>query len=284
MYLLDLRIYKEIENSVCLKMQRNDVAYVVNSTPKYYYLLDPHFHLMTLYAKDLKWPLYIGTEIPEDHNILLCKKKFGVNVLSLSMADSGFWESRVATVEALPSHIKYILPMQEDFLLERPGVDYKALDELLTKMDTTPDILSARLMPCPGPKVVEPLFGKWSTLTDLDTYLFTFQATLWRRDAYVVYLKLIIQEAKRIYPELRQDSKEWSKMAVNVNLAENADGRRIFRELFIKGLHLAWIRTSPRPNAVYECPWPYRPTAVVKGVLMDWAKELMKREGCVEVP
>jgi hypothetical protein len=268
-------------------MQRNDVAYVVNSTPKYYYLLEGHFQLMNLYGNDLQWPRYLGTEVESHEMVQTCKHLYGVNVVPLSKADAGFWESRVATIEALPSDIKYVLPMQEDFLLERPGIDSKALEELLKFMDSTPDIFSARLMPCPGPKVIEPVFGKWTTLTENDEYLFTFQATLWRRDAYIVYLKLIIQEAKRLYPSLRQDSKEWSQMAVNMNIAESAIGRRIFLELFPKGLHLAWIRTSPRPNAVYECPWPYRPTAVVKGVLQGWAKELLKREGitiCVEVP
>jgi hypothetical protein len=27
------------------------------------------------------------------------------------------------------------------------------------------------------------------------------------------------------------------------------------------------------------CPWPYRPTAIVKGIITSWAKELILREG-----
>jgi hypothetical protein len=27
------------------------------------------------------------------------------------------------------------------------------------------------------------------------------------------------------------------------------------------------------------CPWPYRPTAIVKGRLEPWAEELGRREG-----
>ena len=35
------------------------------------------------------------------------------------------------------------------------------------------------------------------------------------------------------------------------------------------------------PNGVYFSPWPYRPTAVVKGDLQQWAKDLIRREGFI---
>ena len=110
-----------------------------------------------------------------------------------------------------------------------------------------------------------------------DEYLFVFQATLWRREAYVSYLKMIIQEAKHLYPNV--DEREWNKKAVNENLAENSYGCRIFLKCFKGKKHLAWIRTSSRPNAVYDSIWPYRPTAIVKGVFQEWAKEMLIREG-----
>jgi hypothetical protein len=44
-------------------------------------------------------------------------------------------------------------------------------------------------------------------------------------------------------------------------------------------IHLAWPREGAHPNAVYLCPWPYRPTAVVRGLFESWANELAKREG-----
>ena len=250
-------------------MYRSDVAYVVNSTPKYYYLLGPHFALLETYAKGLLWPTYIGSEAPE----LLGDLE--ATCIKLDKADSGFWESRVATVEALPAEIKYVLPMQEDFLLERK-VDADELENILEYMDMNPLTQSARLMPCPGPVSTEEVLRGWSELSERDTYLFVFQATLWRREAYVSYLKAVIREAKKIHVGL--DEPSWSKMAVNENLAENIGGRKIFLRVFSGKKHLAWIRSSERPNAVYDSIWPYRPTAVVKGVFQPWAAELLKRE------
>ena len=253
-------------------MNRTDIAYIVNSTPKYYYLLEAHFGLLNLYASDMKWPIYFGTETPEEIRL-----PSNVNIVHLQMADAGFWESRIATIKALPSTIKYILPMQEDFLLERPGVNWQNIQNVLDCMDGNPKIISARLMPCPGPRINEPLLPGWSALSELDNYLFTFQATIWKREYYLDYLKQVVELAKKRYPNL--SNSEWNKMAVNENLAENSDGRSIFLKLFKDYIHLAWIRNSKRANAVYDCPWPYRPTAVVKGVLQAWAQELIEREG-----
>jgi len=251
-------------------MIRTDVAYVVNSTPKYYFLLKVHFALMDLYAKGLQWPVYVGSEAPED------MIDYPATCISLSEKNSGFWESRVATVEALPAEIKYVLPMQEDFLLERK-VDSAELEKILSYMDSHSEIVSARLMPCPGPVSKVEVIEGWSQLTEKDTYLFVFQATLWRREAYVSYLKAVIENAKYLYPGL--DSVEWNKVAVGENLAENYAGRSIFLKVFEGKRHLAWIRSSSRPNAVYDSIWPYRPTAVVKGIFQEWAKELILREG-----
>ena len=71
---------------------------------------------------------------------------------------------------------------------------------------------------------------------------------------------------------------EKNRIAIKVNIAENADGQRILKELS-DSLHISVIRQYPHPNAVYLCPWPYRPTAVVQGVLQPWAIELAEREG-----
>jgi hypothetical protein len=251
-------------------MLRTDVAYVVNSTPRYYFLLKGHFGLMDIYARGLQWPVYIGSEVPEK------VVEYPATCIPLLEKDSGFWESRVATVEALPNEIKYVLPMQEDFLLERK-VDSEGLEKILDYMDAHSDVVSARLMPCPGPvSKVEVLEG-WSQLSEKDSYLFVFQAALWRREAYVSYLKAVIEKAKSLYIGL--DSITWNKMAVSENLAENGAGREIFLRVFKGKKHLAWIRPSSRPNAVYDSLWPYRPTAVVKGVFQDWARDLLLREG-----
>jgi len=258
----------------------DSVAYVINSTPAYYYLLVPHLVLLKRYNPEFKWPIFIGTEDPENEHIKRCVDLFGVYLIELdkNKCEDSFWESRVATVERLPSYIKYVIPVQEDFLMERPGIGFKHIERVLDAMGGEENIVSARLMPCPGPKCVDPILPGWAVLGSTDEYLFTFQATLWRREWYTKYLENIIEYAKKRFPSLVQGSREWNKMAVGTNIAENMEGRMVFKKLFEHTIHLAWIRYDSRPNAVYECPFPYRPTAVVKGVLQPWAMELLDRE------
>ena len=43
-------------------MDRNDVAYIINTTPKYFYILELHLTLLKRYAPSMKWPVYLATE------------------------------------------------------------------------------------------------------------------------------------------------------------------------------------------------------------------------------
>jgi hypothetical protein len=84
-------------------------------------------------------------------------------------------------------------------------------------------------------------------------------------------------------PNLSDDKrKKW--LQVDFNLAENQYGQRKFLEVLGDKTHLGWVRQGKQPNAVYLSPWPYRPTAVEKGVLGQWAIDLAKREGCPITP
>ena len=261
-------------------MDRTDVAYIINSTPTYYYLLVPHLVLLKRYAPNLKWQIYIGTEVPDHPIIKQCVLEFNVKIIILDNEkhEGSFWESRIRTVHGLPLDIKYIFPVQEDFLLERPGMNHTELKNIFDALDANIIIKSARVMPCPSPAINEPFIERWATLCYLDDYLFTFQATIWRPIEYMEYLNKIIDVAKSTY-YCKQGSAAWNKIAVGMNLAENKNGKEIFREMFNGSIHLAWIRHSKYANAVYDCPFPYRPTAVVKGVLQPWAQEFLDREG-----
>ena len=44
------------------RMDRTDVAILVNSTPAYYYILPLFFTMLRRYAPDLEWPVYLATE------------------------------------------------------------------------------------------------------------------------------------------------------------------------------------------------------------------------------
>ena len=264
-------------------MDRQDVAYLVNSTPKYYYLLPLHFALLRRYGAACRWPVYVASEVPTDPILLKSKEDSGVNILPLEMKDKYFLESRLAAVKALPKHIKYVFPIQEDFLLQgRP--DTLALNEALHILDTDSTVASIRLMPCPGPKHDAANY-KDSSYKQLrgEAFMFTYQATLWRREDYCLFFSALLEFpedafAAKMPPNLTADQKKkW--LQVDINLAENGLGQSKFQEVLGTKVHLAYPRAHPTPNAVYLCPWPYRPTAVEKGKLGQWVSEFAQREG-----
>lgn len=244
-------------------MDRTDCAYLINTTPKYFYLLPLHIALLQRYAT-MAWPIYIATEAPE----LL--PQLDVKILRLPMEAEGFLDSRAEATRLLPPDIKYVFPIQEDFLLEgRPMTQ-----EIAGAFEALADehVLSVRLMPCPGPK--GPVFyNEFKVLDFAIEMVFTYQATLWKRDAYQTFMNTLLHRLKG------KSQAEKNRIAIKVNIAENADGQAILRDLFPDAMHLSVIRQYPHPNAVYLCPWPYRPTAVVQGVLQPWALELANREG-----
>ena len=67
-----------------------------------------------------------------------------------------------------------------------------------------------------------------------------------------------------------------------MNIAENSDGQKLYKEIFSNKFTLGYTRAHKNPNAVYMSPWPYRPTAIIKGVLQPFAKELASREGVID--
>lgn len=261
-------------------MERKEVAYLINTTPKYFYLLPLHIALIRRYASGCRWDIWIATEEP-DHPILA---DLGVKILTLPKEENGFLASRAAACRLLPDTYQYILPMQEDFLLEQPA-NSSALDEACKIFDFDSKVDSIRLMPCPGPVGTVPYSFEWESwatkenwkiLGSSDEYLFCFQATLWRRTALESWYTQLCAQFAVDYPNAMEEEKRI--LEIRANYAENSKGQAYFRK-WMKGLHIAWTRVHKYPNAVYLSPWPYRPTAVVGGVLQPWAIALAKREG-----
>ena len=249
-------------------MDRTDTAYLINTTPKYFYLLPLHITLLHRYAPILKWPIYLATEAPE---LLPPLEHPNLVILKLPMTASGFLESRAVATEMLPPTIKYVFPMQEDFLLEGRPME-KEIAEAFSALCTEGPVHSVRLMPCPGPKSKR-VFNE-TKLQELDFQIemvFTYQATIWERTAYQTFMTTLLHKLAGL------SQKEKNRMAISVNIAEIQDGQRILKQL--NGVHLSVSREYAHPNAVYLCPWPYRPTAVVRGTLEPWAIELAEREG-----
>ena len=204
-----------------------------------------------------------------------------MELVVLSADNSGFLESRAAGVRGLPSEIMYVLPLQDDFLLDREPM-YDMLEEACAILDMDRNVASLRLSPCPGPAKEDPLYNSnkvWKILSDNDDMVFTYQATLWRRIDYYAFFKELLKGVEKDYPEAVTVEQK-RHVALNVNCAEISYGQNLLKT--VSGemiLHLAYPRAGPWSNAVYLCPFPYRPTAIVRGKLEDFAKELGKREG-----
>lgn len=114
--------------------------------------------------------------------------------------------------------------------------------------------------------------------------MFTFQATLWRREDYLLYISSVLDIPEdalhlTIPGNIKDENQRKKFLQVDFNIAENTFGQRKFREVLGHKIHLAWPRAHSSPNAVMLCPWPYRPTAVEKGKLGEWVYEFAKREG-----
>jgi hypothetical protein len=260
---------------------RKDCCILINSTPKYYSILILQVALLRRYAAKLKWRIFLATEKP-DHEV--CKRlvqEFGVELIVLTDEESGFLESRLTGVGKLPPEIFYVLPLQDDFILDREPM-YDMLSEACNILDIDRNVASLRLTPCPGPAIQDPVYipGKvWRILTDNDDMVFTYQATLWRRIDYYAFFKELLLGVKRDYPDAVTVEQK-RHIALNVNCAEISYGQNLLKTLGGEIiLHLAYPRVGPWSNAVYLCPFPYRPTAIVRGKLEDFAKELGKREG-----
>jgi hypothetical protein len=259
-------------------MERSDCAILLNTCPEYFYLLEANLGLKKRYASKCKWPTFLATEIPIHNTIVYVSKVYDVRILKLSESDADFLHSRLAGIRALPRNIQYVLPLQDDFLLERPGINEKALEEALDILDRDRNVLSLRLMPCPFTLSQTSYNKNWKQLQQNDI-LFSYQATLWRREVYEQFLQRLILQIQEENEDLKPGSAEWNHYCIYSNPAESFIGRMLMQTLFPSGIHLCWNRAGTWANAVYHSPWPYRPTAVVKGTLEPWARELMQREG-----
>lgn len=260
-------------------MDRQDVCILLNSTPKYFYMLPLQLTMLRRYAPTLKWPIYFATEAPEHSVSKQLQEEFGVKILTLPQDEAGFLESRHTAVSMLPSDILYILPLQEDFLLDRSPDIPNLLDSLFI-LDTDRNVSSLRLMPCPGPHKEDELYVKekpWRILGLKNTYVFTYQATMWRRLDYNIYLTALLTSIEKDFAKKNEADQKY--LALTSNVGENHYGQKVLKDCLPDTLHLCWPRAHENPNAVYLCPWPYRPTAVVRGRLEPFAEELFRREG-----
>ena len=174
---------------------------LINTTPKYMPLVEVEVVCIRRYAKELSdVPIFVATEMsPSDPILSRILELENVHLVSLSNDEADFLESRVAAFKYLDYDI--VLPLQDDFWLDRRP-DYRALNEAVEIMVSDHNVQSIRLMPSPGPHESDVTYkGQWKILSDKDTYRFTFQATLWKREMYIELLEAVIESGKREYKE-----------------------------------------------------------------------------------
>jgi hypothetical protein len=202
----------------------------------------------------------------------------GVELIPLKESEAGFLDSRAVALQqlSLTGRFTMVLPMQEDFLLEREP-DPNGIMEAIGLLRES--CASVRLMPCPGPGgSTLKNFPDWALITPVtDTYGFTFQATIWRLDACMKWYRALCNKLEDEWPRATTPPDQRRHIEIRANFAENTEGQRFFWKQ--GGVHVGWKRAGPWSNAVYMSPWPYRPTAVVQGRLEPWAAELGQREG-----
>jgi hypothetical protein len=260
-------------------MNRQDVCILLNSTPKYFYLLPLQLTMLRRYAPALTWPVYFATEVSDHPIAKQLESEFQVKILPLPKEKEGFLESRLTALQLLPSEITYVLPLQEDFLLDRTPDKKNLLDSLFI-LDTDRSVSSLRLMPCPGPDASDVAYSKekpWKVLGEKNTYIFTYQATMWRRMDLILYFTGLLDSIEKDFGKRPDNEKKY--LALTSNVGENHYGQKVLKKALPDTLHLCWPRAHENPNAVYLCPWPYRPTAVTRGRLEPFAEELFRREG-----
>lgn len=264
-------------------MDRQDVCILINSTPRYFPVLNLQLLLLRRYAPQLHWKIFLATEAYSSSSVKNFQMKYDIEVLALSDEESGFLESREAALRKLPRTYTYVLSLQEDFLLDREPM-YETLAEACRILDMDRSVASLRLMPCPGPLEKDPLYHpdmKWKILTEDDGMTFTYQATLWRTYDLQAYYKMLLVSIEKDFPTA-VTAEQKKTIALKMNCAETHYGQSKLRSN-PNLLHLSWNRVGSWANAVYLCPFPYRPTAIVQGKIELFAQELSKREGLGEL-
>jgi hypothetical protein len=158
------------------------------------------------------------------------------------------------------------------------GISTQEIDSLSAEiaigmMTENPEIVCTRLMPCPGP-TGDVFLEKWKEIV-VDPYCyFSLQAAIWSVPWLMRFFEGVVRRATPLISKYPQYSR--NQFWLLVNPCETKVGTDIAVEL--GGRFVGYPRIGRWSNAVYLSPWPYRPTAVEKGVIQPWATEMLKRE------
>ncbi len=249
----------------------NSVCILVNSCPKYNKIAVASCCLIRRYATGLKWPIYLASAGLDDEKKAMMMAA-GVHIMEQGPENGDFLESRIEALRILRESFSFVLLLQDDFFLDR-APNYDALEETVRMMTENPEIVCTRLMPCPGP-TGDVVLGKWKEIV-VDPYCyFSFQAGVWSIPWLMRFFEEVVRRATPLMTKYPHYSR--NQFWLLVNPCETGVGTDVAVEL--GGRFVGWPRAGRWSNAVYLSPWPYRPTAIEKGVIQPWATEMLKRE------
>ena len=249
----------------------NSVCVLINSCPKYNQLAIASCCLIRRYATSLSWPIFLATAGLNDEQKAMMMAA-GVNVIEQGPENGEFLESRIEALRTLQKNFSLVLLLQDDFFLDRAPC-YADLDATVAMMSEHSEIVCTRLMPCPGP--TGDAFGELREITVGPYCYFSFQAAIWSVPWLLKFFEGVFRKSQPLFSKYQQFTR--NQFWLLVNPCEKDVGADVAVE--IGGRFVGFSRKGNWSNAIYLSPWPYRPTAVERGVLQPWAKEMLIREG-----
>ena len=234
----------------------NKTAVLVNTCSRYHYIIPAFLTMLKRYWPEMVFPLYISSTGDLD------KFRSIRDFIPLVMeSDPGVLQSKLWGIERVAE--EFVILLQEDFLIER-FVDDTRIRNICDVMESDERVGCVRLMP--SPPGTGQVYGNTELTRILKnkSYSFSFQAAMWRR----TFLTNVMKDFINLRP--------WSENARLDQLIEL--NSQHFMPNYSHEI-LCVKRDGEEPNAVYRSPIPYRPTAIERGELAHWAKDLMEREG-----
>ena len=234
------------------KIIDSNTCIVISSTSKYSFIWDTFFNLLVKNWKNLEFPIYFLSTGESKYLV----EKFDINVYEVKK-DIGFLEGYKYILDQVKERHNYGIILQDDFLIEKP-VNNDLIKKYIEILNENKEVGFIRTMPCPGPKGQKINFGdiELGEINKLEDYSFSYQSTIWNINYFLEFSNI-------------QNSSPWiSEITLAKKMRSDKSGKKL----------LGFIRPFKESNAVYESPIPYRPTAIVKGKLQDWAKKLLVRE------
>ena len=225
-----------------------EASIFISSTSKYSFIWDTFFTLLRKNWENCPYEIHFISEGNTDY----LKDKYNINVEKIEK-DLGFLEGYRYLCQKYKDKYSHFILLQDDFLIEKK-VNQDILDKYFEILKSNENIGFIRTMPCPGPKGEQKMFGdvKLGKINKNEDYSFCYQSSFWNSDYFLSF---------SIIPK----TNPWKSEIYLANKMKNCKEKE----------NWGFIRPFKESHAVYESPIPYRPTAIVKGKLQDWAKKLI---------